>query len=150
MKLLLKKLLWGTFKTLLRFCLTLPPEPPASKIQFDKFRLVLCFCNVVTRSCLTLCDHMNWSPPGYFVHGIFQVWVVEWITISSSVGSSRLRDLTQAFCVSCTVGKFFTTELPRELYTLSGCVQLWARHLLGPEVKSLCEDRPWKSTQLNH
>ena len=30
----------------------------------------------VTQSCPTLCDPMDYSPPGFSVHGIFQVWIL--------------------------------------------------------------------------
>ena len=37
--------------------------------------------------CLTLCDPMDWSPPGSFVHGIFQARILEWAAVSSSRGA---------------------------------------------------------------
>ena len=48
-----------------------------------------------------LCDPMDGSPPGCSVHGILQARILEWVTISSSRGSSRPRDRTHVFCVSC-------------------------------------------------
>ena len=48
--------------------------------------------NEVAQSCLTLCDPMDCSLPGSSVHGIFQARVLEWVVISFSRGSSRLRD----------------------------------------------------------
>ena len=42
----------------------------------------------VAQSCQTLCDPMNGSLPGFSVHGIFQARILEWVTISSSRGSS--------------------------------------------------------------
>ena len=42
----------------------------------------------VTQLCPTLWNPMNHSPPGPFVHGIFQARVLEWIAISFSRGSS--------------------------------------------------------------
>jgi len=36
----------------------------------------------VTQSCLTLCDPMDCSLPGSFVHGIFQARVLEWGAIA--------------------------------------------------------------------
>ena len=33
----------------------------------------------VAQSCPTLCDPMDWSLPGYFVHGIFQARILEWV-----------------------------------------------------------------------
>ena len=42
----------------------------------------------VAQSCPTLCDPMDYSLPGFSVHGIFQAIVLEWIAISFSSGSS--------------------------------------------------------------
>ena len=64
-------------------------------------------------SCLTLCDHMIYSLPGSFVHGIFQARILEWVAISSSRGSSRLRDRTQ---ISCIAGRLFTIWATREAH----------------------------------
>ena len=60
---------------------------------------------LVTQSCLTLCNLMDYSPAGSFVHGIFQARVLEWIAISFSKGSSWPRDWTW---VSCIAGRCFT------------------------------------------
>ena len=45
----------------------------------------------VAQSCLTLCDPMDCSPPGFSVHGIFQAWILEWGAVSFSRGSSWHR-----------------------------------------------------------
>ena len=45
-------------------------------------------CSVVADSC----DHVDCSLPGFFVHGIFQARILEWVAISFSRGSSRPRD----------------------------------------------------------
>ena len=58
----------------------------------------------VAQSCLTLCDPMDCSLLGSFVHGIFQAIVLEWIAISFSRGSSQPRDRTR---VSCIVDRCF-------------------------------------------
>ena len=55
----------------------------------------------VTKSCLTICDPVDCSPPGSSVHGIFQAKILEKFAISSSKGYSRPRDQTCVFCVSC-------------------------------------------------
>ena len=34
--------------------------------------------------CSTLCDPMDYSPPGFSVHGIFQARILEWVAISYS------------------------------------------------------------------
>ena len=46
---------------------------------------------LVVQSCLTLCDPKDRSPPGASVHGILQARALEWVTISSSMGSSQPR-----------------------------------------------------------
>ena len=40
--------------------------------------------SIIAQSCLTLCDLMDWSPPGSSVHGIFQARIPEWVAISFS------------------------------------------------------------------
>ena len=55
---------------------------------------------------------MDYSPPGFSVHGISQARILEWIAISSSRGSSKPRDQTRNSCVSGD--GFFTTEPPRK------------------------------------
>ena len=59
---------------------------------------------IVAQSCPILCKPMVCSLPGSSVHGIFQARLLEWVAISFSRGTSRLRDQTQ---VSCITGRFF-------------------------------------------
>ena len=59
----------------------------------------------VTQSCLSLYDPMDCSPPDSLTHGIFQAWILEWVAISFSRGSSRPRNWTQ---VPRIVGRRFT------------------------------------------
>ena len=48
--------------------------------------------------CLTLCDPMDCSLPGFSVHGISQARTLEWVAISFPRRSSLSRDRT---CISC-------------------------------------------------
>ena len=65
------------------------------------------------QSCPTLCDLMDWGPPGSSAHGILQAGTLECVAISCSRGSSRRpRDWTQ---VSRIAGRFFTAEPPGKL-----------------------------------
>ena len=56
---------------------------------------------LVTQSPPTLCDCVDYSPPGSSVHEIFQASILEWVAIPFSRGSSQPRDWIQ---VSCIVG----------------------------------------------
>ena len=42
---------------------------------------------LVAQSCLTLCDSLVCSLPGYSVHGIFQARILKQVVISSSRGT---------------------------------------------------------------
>ena len=55
--------------------------------------------------CLTLCNPMDYSPPGSSVHGILQARILEWVAVPFSRGSSWPSDWTW---VSCITGRFFT------------------------------------------
>ena len=55
------------------------------------------FYNVLSQSCLTLCDLMGYSPPVSSAHGISQARILEWVATSYSRGSSWPKDQT---CVS--------------------------------------------------
>ena len=74
-------------------------------------------CVLVAQSCPTLCDPMDYSPPGSSVHGILQARKPEWIAIPFSRGSSRPRDQTHISCVSCIAGRFFTTWELKEFWS---------------------------------
>ena len=61
-------------------------------------------CCLVTKSCLTICDLMDCTVPGFSVCGIPQARILEWVVIYFSRASSRHRD--QIF-ISCIAGRFF-------------------------------------------
>ena len=44
----------------------------------------LVFLCLFIQSCLTLCNHMDCSPPGFSVRGISQARILEWVAISFS------------------------------------------------------------------
>ena len=48
---------------------------------------------LITKLCPTLCNHVDCSPPGSSVHGIFQAKILEWVAISFSRGSSLTQGL---------------------------------------------------------
>ena len=71
-------------------------------------------CMKVAQSCLTLCDPMDCSPPGFSVHRISQARILEGrVAIPFSGGSFQRRDWTQ---VSHIAGRFFTVCATREAH----------------------------------
>ena len=60
---------------------------------------------------------MDYSPPGFSVHGILQARILEWVAISFSRRPSWSRDQTH---ISCIWGSFFTSLATREV--LNFCI----------------------------
>ena len=100
----------------------------------------------VAKSCQTLWDHINHSPPGSSAHGISQARILEWVAMPSSRGSSWPRDPT---CISRITGELFVTESPgkRSLkgnwFLKYGQICFWIRTSFqefpgGPVVRNLC------------
>ena len=83
---------------------------------------------------------MDCSPPDSLVHGIFQAWILEWVAISFSRGSSRPRDRTQ---VSHVVGRCFTIWTTREAQESESC-SVMSDSLPPHELYS-----PWSSPDQN-
>ena len=73
----------------------------------------------VAQSCPTLCDSTDCSLPGYFVPGVFQARILEWVAISFSRASSWPRDRTWVFH---TAGRFFTIWAIREAIVYYVCI----------------------------
>ena len=80
----------------------------------SEIRTVLC---LVTQSCLTLYNPVDYSPQGSSVHGIQQARILDWVAAPFSRGSSRPRDWTW---VSCIAGRFFSIGATREAPLGSG------------------------------
>ena len=57
-------------------------------------------CTISHLSCPTLCHTMDCTPPGSSICGILQAKILEWVTVTSSRGSSQPRDLTSVSYVS--------------------------------------------------
>ena len=65
----------------------------------------------VTQSCLTCSGPMNCSPPGFFVHAIFQARVLEWGTIAFSTSKPYL------ICTACRICTKLKSVLPKFMFT---------------------------------
>ena len=96
---------------------------------------------LAAQSCPTLCDPMDWRPPGSSVHGILQARILERVAIISSRGSSRPRGWTQ---LSHIAGRFFTIWATREthIYILQGhigtlCVIFWGTSRLYQDAATI-------------
>ena len=76
----------------------------SAQVSIDRYFLV-------AKSCLTLLQHHDYSPPVSSLHGICQARILEHVGISISRGSSQPRDQTQ---VSHIAGSFFTNLATRE------------------------------------
>ena len=89
-----------------------PPNSLVSTLIWDVYlisqvsAMTWCMHAQSLRSCPTVCNPMDHSPPGSSVHGIFQARILESIPMPSSRGSSRLK--TEP--VSCIAGQFFTAK----------------------------------------
>ena len=73
---------------------------PASIRRILSLAMALC-AQLLSRVWLFVTP-MDCSPPGSSVRGILQPRILEWVAISSSRGSSWLRDQTHVSSVSCT------------------------------------------------
>ena len=73
--------------------------------------IVCMYIRLVSKSCLTLLDTMDYSPPGSFVHGISQAGIREGVAISFSgdLPGPRFEPTPPVL-----VGGFVTTKPPRK------------------------------------
>ena len=74
--------------------------------SINRLHLYLCCC-LVTKSCLNLCDPMDYSLPGSSVHGISQARILERVAVSFSRGSSWPRDWPHISCIGRQIFFFF-------------------------------------------
>ena len=90
--------------------------------------LFACMCDQL---CLTLCNQMDYSPPGSSV----QSRILEWVVISFSKGSFLHRDWTCVSCFSAVAGRFFTWEAKRAGTTW----EHWIAHCMHAELSSVTQ-----------
>ena len=99
-------------------------EPQALEFSVFSISIPVCMHANSIQSCPTLCESMDCSPPGSFLHEILQARILEWVVMPSSRGSSWPRDQTQVSCNSCIAGRFFTAGPPRTPDSATYCVIL--------------------------
>ena len=107
-------------------------------------------CFSVAKSCPTLCDLMDGSPPGSSAHGILQTRILERVAISFSRESSGPRDQTS---VPCT-GNWQADSLPLHhpgspifTWTLANWLPLQASQQLVAEKRLTQPEETEKSFQ---
>ena len=69
--------------------------------KWETYELSACMHAKSLQSCPTLCNPMDYSLPGSFVHGILQARILEWVAMPSSRGSSPLGDGTLVSYIPC-------------------------------------------------
>ena len=77
----------------------------------------LCVCVLSYFSHVRLCDSMDHSPPGSFVHVILQARILEWVAISSFRGSSNPGVEPRSLMSPAPAGRFFTTSATWEAHS---------------------------------
>ena len=108
------------------------------------------------QSCLTRCDHMDCSPPGPPVHGIFWARILGWVAISFSRGSwsSNWTHVSHISCIGkqilCQLCHLGSPETPLCLPTSVLATPFWpssppASPSLDPQPPCLCAVvLPWQ------
>ena len=102
-----------------------------TKETIQEILMACLFACLSAQSCLTFCDPTDCSPPGPSVHGILQGRILEWVSISSSRGSSWPRDGIRVSGVSC-IGRQFLYQLPH----------LGSPFLIKETIKEISENGP--------
>ena len=74
-------------------------------LEMSKWRFYVRVCAESLRLCPSLCDPVEYSPPGSSVPGISQTRILKWVVITFPRGSSQPRDQTW---VSHVAGRVFT------------------------------------------
>ena len=101
--------------------------PVACGIFLDQGSNCVCVCLLSPFNHVRLCEPVDYSPPGFSVHGILQARILEWVATPFSRGSSQPRGQPRVSYIS---GRFVSvvvlkqrTVLPSgKLLSLSGDV----------------------------
>ena len=102
--------IWLLMLSLSNFELSKIMSVPTWKLGVICVCVCVCVC-LVTQLCLTLCDLMDYSPPGSSVHGDSPSKNTRVVAIPFFKGSSQPRDKTQVLCIAV---RFFTIWATRE------------------------------------
>ena len=67
------------------------------------FKFLFLCCCLVAKTCLTLCDPLDYSLPGSSVYEISKARILQWAVISFSKEVSWPRDQTHVFCIQSVI-----------------------------------------------
>ena len=70
-----------------------------------------CWSAKSLQACPTLCNSMDCSPPGSFVHGILQARILEWVAIAEGAKNHSLAFQRMALLETYKIGEFLSSEL---------------------------------------
>ena len=101
------------------------------------------------QSCLTLCDHIDGSPPGSSIPGILQARILEWVAVSfSREGISTLSHsvVFLYFFALITEEGFLTSPC----FSLELCIQMGVSFLFSIAFASLLFSAICKASSKNH
>ena len=102
----------------------------------------LCMYVLVTQSCLTLCNPIDWGPLGSSVHGILQARILEWIAIPFSMDLSDPEIEPRSLSLqidSCFPG---STSAKEPACQCRRCKRCW----FNPWVRNIPWRRTWQPT----
>ena len=112
---------------------------------------------VRAQSCPTLCDPMDYSPPGCSVYGISQAWILEWVATASSREFSCLRYRTCVSWVSCIGRRILYHWATWENQTFQLKLKFdicicypFSIHLRGACSETLVKFNPWITSNPSH
>ena len=95
---------------------------------------ILCYAHSL-QLFLTLCNHIDDSPPDSSVHGILQIRRQEWVAMPSSRGSSWPRDQTYIFRMSCIAATSQCVGFPQaQTHTLTRTTSNTATTHITPKM----------------
>ena len=95
-------------------------------LQFfrNKTKTAVCVCTLSCFICVQLFDPVDCSLTGFYVHGILQARILEWVAMPSSRGSSGPKDQTRVSYISCIGRWAFYHSLHLEAQRTGECPQV--------------------------
>ena len=85
--------------------------------MYSCLQLNICYCCLIIKLCLTLCDPMDCNQLGFSVHGISQAKMLEWVAISLSRGSVKPKDQAWVSFIGRKILYYRTTREYKNQYS---------------------------------